>query len=375
MALWKLLNLVLLIGLFAAQSGVAQILYAGVNSAGGEFGQHNLPGTFGIDYRFINETTIDIFLNEGINVVRLPFLLERICPLSTGLGSTFNETYFAELQKAVIHITKSGAYAILDAHNYMRYNDPSNQPWSGSVIGSVIGSADPSAATTQQLAHFWYALSERFVSNPNVIFGLMNEPHEMPTSLVLANNQASINAIRAAGAKQLILVPGNGFAGAHRWMEYTCWDAAKQCTANSEVMTQIYEPGNNFAFDMHVYFDKDTGGMEAECTTASPGNLYAVTNWLKEKNYTAFLSEFGAAANEGCWATLNSTLTFMEQNSAQWIGWTYWAAGPLWGDYFLSIEPGRGVGSTTTWPLVLAPHVKSYQPMMRFSMSVARRSS
>lgn len=54
---------------------VAEILYAGVNSAGGEFAQQNLPGTFGVDYQFINDTAIDFFLNAGVNTVRLPFLL------------------------------------------------------------------------------------------------------------------------------------------------------------------------------------------------------------------------------------------------------------------------------------------------------------
>jgi endoglucanase len=76
----------------------AKIIYAGVNSgtktiqiqnynrkgdtdrhiAGGEFAQQNLPGTFGIDYQFINETAIDFFLDAGVNAIRLPFLLVHL---------------------------------------------------------------------------------------------------------------------------------------------------------------------------------------------------------------------------------------------------------------------------------------------------------
>jgi endoglucanase len=52
-----------------------------------------------------------------------------------------------------------------------------------------------------------------------------------------------------------------------------------------------------------------------------------------------------------------------------WIGWTYWSAGPLWGEYFLSIEPGEGVQANSTWPEVLEPHVVKYQPMMRCGVS------
>lgn len=44
----------------------------------------------------------------------------------------------------------------------MRYNDPSSQPLSGSVIGN---SSDPDAATTEQFAAFWGELAKRFVSN------------------------------------------------------------------------------------------------------------------------------------------------------------------------------------------------------------------
>lgn len=54
----------------------------------------------------------------------------------------------------------------------MRYNDPSQQPLTGSVIGN---SSDPTAATTEQFAEFWGELAGRFKDNEKVIFGLMNE--------------------------------------------------------------------------------------------------------------------------------------------------------------------------------------------------------
>lgn len=43
----------------------------------------------------------------------------------------------------------------------MRYNDPSAQPLSGSVIGNTT---DSDAATTEQFAAFWGELAKRFVS-------------------------------------------------------------------------------------------------------------------------------------------------------------------------------------------------------------------
>ncbi|KAH7128712.1 glycoside hydrolase superfamily, partial [Dendryphion nanum] len=354
-----------LAALWGAQDVVADIAYAGVNSAGGEFGQTILPGAFGVDYQFINETSIDFFLDAGVNTIRIPFLLERMCPIVTGLGNSFNETYFEEFQAAINYITMRGAYAVLDVHNYGRYNDPSSQPQSGSVIGDHT---DPTAATTEQFAAFWAELATRFISNPNVIFGIMNEPHSMPTTLVLTNDQAAINAIRSAGATQLILVPGNGFAGAQRWVNETCDD---DCLPNSEIFTAIRDPGNNFAFDMHLYFDNDTSGTHDECTADAPQNIVPVTDWLKENNFTAFLSEFGAGSTPTCFETLNNTLNWLEDHD-QFIGWTYWSAGPLWGDYFFSIEPGTGPQAESTWPEVLEPHVKSYQPMQRCGVSSSK---
>jgi len=54
----------------------------------------------------------------------------------------------------------------------MRYNDPSSQPASGSVIGNTT---DPKAATTAQFGEFWEELAGRFKHNEKVIFGINNE--------------------------------------------------------------------------------------------------------------------------------------------------------------------------------------------------------
>jgi len=108
----------------------AKIYYAGVNESGGEFGVYSsagingtgLPGRFGVDYQFINESTIDIFVGQGVNLFRVAFLLERMCPTAYGLGRKFNETYYTEFEMAINYITDvQGAYAILDPHNYMRW--------------------------------------------------------------------------------------------------------------------------------------------------------------------------------------------------------------------------------------------------------------
>jgi endoglucanase len=84
---------------------------------------------------------VDIFVDkEKVNFFRVTFLMERMCPLSFGLGRKFNETvsmlrtwdiwfvlnlrtqYFAEYADAINYITlQKGAYTLIDPHNYMRY--------------------------------------------------------------------------------------------------------------------------------------------------------------------------------------------------------------------------------------------------------------
>ena len=197
--------------LFAA-SAAAKIYYAGVSESGGEFGVYSstatkgtgLPGTFGVDYAFLNASTVDIWVDQNkvclaihsppnllankhqINPFRVAFLLERMCPVSYGLGKKFNETYFGYYNDAITAITNKGAYAILDPHNYMRYNDPSQQPATGSVIGNTT---DPAAATTAQFQAFWQELAGRYKSNEHVIFGIMNEVSQDTEYAMLHSDQ------------------------------------------------------------------------------------------------------------------------------------------------------------------------------------------
>ncbi|KAF8750723.1 Cellulase (glycosyl hydrolase family 5) [Rhizoctonia solani] len=306
-----------------AAGAAAKILYAGVNESGGEFGTWSndaipttgLPGRFGVDYAFINKSTVDIFVEKDkINTFRVAFLLERMCPLSYGLGSKFNETAILRLlQRAIDYITiTKGAYAILDPHNYMRYNNPSQQPTTGSVSSlQIVKLFDIKAATTAQFQAFWNQLANRFKSNEKVIFGIMNEPHDMPTSLVFANNQAAINGIRATGAKQLILAPGNDWTGGHSWTGHV--------NASSEYMYKLNDPAKNLAIEVHEYLDSDYSGTHAECTQPGPSNLAALTAWLKKYGLKAIVGETGGGQNANCYAQIKEMLNYLCQRRIHWL--------------------------------------------------------
>jgi len=353
-----------------ASAAVGKILYAGVNESGGEFGVfgvkgQGLPGRLGVDYAFINKTTVDIFVDqEKINFFRVTFLMERMSPLKTGLGRIFNETYFNAYADAINHITiTKGAYALIDPHNYMRYNDPSGQPFTGSVIGN---SSDPTAATTAQFGEFWHELALRFATNPKVVFGINNEPHDMPTDLILRNNQAAIDGIRRAGAPQLILAPGNGFTGGHAWTQES---GSANFAPSSDFMNKLVDPLHNTAMDVHEYLDVDFSGGHDVCSQPGPSNLAALTTWLQQNKLKAVISEFGGGNNQNCFNFIDDLLNYLEANDV-YIGWSIWAAGPIWGDNSPccgpdtgSLEPGNvnDMGApnafSTVWPQAVRPNI------------------
>lgn len=107
------------------------------------------------------------------------------------ITSALDAAYLSGLQTVVSFITAAGAHAVLDPHNYGRYD------------GNVITS-------TSDFQTFWTNVATEFKSNDKVIFDCNNEFHDMPSNeLVVALNQACIDGVRAAGATtQYIFVEG-----------------------------------------------------------------------------------------------------------------------------------------------------------------------
>jgi endoglucanase len=306
----------------------AEITYTGVNLAGADFGESNLPGTYNTHYTYPRPQEVDYFVGKGLNTFRIPFRWER---LQRAQNAALNAAELARLTTIVNYATSKGAHVVLDPHNYARYH------------GNVVGTA---ALPNSSLADFWSRLSSEFKDNSRVIFGLMNEPHTMPTEQWRDAANAAIAAIRDTGATNLILVPGNAWTGAHSWTQN--WYG----TPNATAMLGITDPGNNFAFDVHQYLDGNSSGTSTQIVSPTIGHerLVAFTNWLRTNNRRGFLGEFAVANSQiGDAATqigdeaIHNMLSYVKDNDDVWLGWTWWAAGPWWGDYMFSLEP-TGLG-------------------------------
>jgi hypothetical protein len=69
--------------------------------------------------------------------------------------------------------------------------------------------------------------------------------------------------------------------------------------------------------------------------------------WLKKHGQRGYIGEFGVPDNNPRWNILmDNMLAYLKENC---VPASYWAAGPGWGDYFMSVEPINGV-ERPQWP-------------------------
>ena len=178
---------------FAAPSKLAKragkMQWVGVNQSGPEFGDANFPGRYGTEYIWPTLSTYDTFIARGFNTFRINFYMERLIP--DKLTGSPDPGYLRNLTEQVNYVTSKGAYAMIQPHNYGRYYKE--------IITDTSG-----------FQKWWQTVAAQYKDNSKVIWDTNNEYNTMSTQLVVELNQAAINGIRAAGAKQVINVEGNG---------------------------------------------------------------------------------------------------------------------------------------------------------------------
>ncbi len=333
--------------MFTAGITEAAIRYTGVNIAGAEFGQGHLPGTYNTDYIYPLNSEVDYFTSKGMNTFRLPFRWERLQRTATDpdpLKHGLDPTELGRMTNFVNYATSKGAYTILDPHNFARYYPQAvgSEDFQSAVNGLVGNGGN---VPNSVFADFWGRVADQFKGNNHVIFNLMNEPAHMVTDDWVDSANAAIAAIRAKGAKNLILVPGTRYTGAWTWAnssnDVVQPNNINQGRSNASAMLDIVDPGNNFAFDVHQYMDSNGSGTSSTIAGNNPNlgvtRITDFTNWLHANNLRGFLGEFavanstiGTGASQVGDELLNNMLNFMQTNSDVWMGWTWWDAGPYW---------------------------------------------
>lgn len=293
--------------------------YRGVNLAGGEFGD-KLPGTENVDYRWPTNSEVDYFVSKGMNTFRVAFKWERLQRTAYG---EFEAAYLSKLDGLVAYATSKGANVILEPHNFARY------------YGETVGSSKVPSAV---FANLWSRIAKKYAGNTRAMFNLVNEPHDISSEQWVSAANDAISAIRAAGANNLIHVPGNGWTGAHSWA------SSYYGTSNTVAMLDIVDPANHIVFEVHQYLDSDSSGSSDRCVDKTVGSqrLQGFISWLRKNGKKGFVGEFAGGDNATCNEAVKDMLDAMTKAADVLVGWSWWAAGPGWGDYIFTIEPKNG---------------------------------
>lgn len=293
---------------------------SGVNFAGGEFNGGKQGARYGFDYIYPGAGEIGLLQRLGLKAMRVPFLWERLQPKPL---SPLDEAELARLDEVVKLARTAGAIVILDAHNY----------------GSYQGvSVDRPEAPKGALPDLWRRLAERYGRDPHVAFGLMNEPKEIGVDAWAAVAKATLVAIRATGAGNVVLVPGTNWDGAHSWLSGTGG------RSNAEALLPLAKNDPAVVFEVHQYFDDNYSGTAETCGAADkvPGILAGVASWARTNRVKLMLGEFGVSQRPECVKALDDALKQVERDRDVWWAWTYWSAGAWWGNYPLNVQTADG---------------------------------
>ena len=295
----------------------------GVNVAGAEFGQSSIPGVFGRDYWFNSENTFRYFGEKGLGLIRIPLTWERLQPV---LRAELDLAYLGHLKDNVAWAGAHGAEVIIDIQNFGRY--------AGYIIDNFYGGTV--RVSSADFADLWTRLSTEFkFAGAVYAYGLMNEPHDMGTANWENISQAALDAIRANQDDKLVLVPGNSWSSANRWV-------------NNHQKPWIQDPADNFAYEAHQYFDHDESGSYAwtydaelqqnrNLATLGQTRVQRFLDWCRQNNVRGIVDEYGIPDNDPRWATVLEN--FFAALDAAGMDGAYWAAGEWWGNYPLSVQP------------------------------------
>lgn len=320
--------------LAAAAAGVSAFgPFGGVNEAGFDFtvytnGSFTGPGTPPPTAQFQH------FASQGVNLFRIPFAWQEATP---SVGGNLDQGFLSRYDPIVNAALATGAHVIVDLHNYARFN------------GQIINQGGP---TNAQYASLWSQLATHFKSQDRIIFGIMNEPHDLPNnSLWPPAVQAAVNAIRQAGAtSQTILIPGSS------------WSSAQALpTELGPALLTITDPAggtDKLVFDVHKYLDADNSGTHTNCVTDNVAVLQTLNSWLSQNGRQALLSETGGGRSDAsCFTALNNELAFVKNNPSTFAGFAVWSAGAFDTTYELSVTPNPDGTDAPLWINAVKPNL------------------
>lgn len=308
----------------------------GVNLAGGEFSWGSVPSPKeGQNWQFVSDVDIDYLAAKGVKFARLLFCWELLQPTLSGPLNTVVGSYGERFVSRIAKLRAKGIHVMVEPHGA---ESPKFARYNGNLVGSA---AVPNAA----FADLWSRLATLYKGDPDgVSFGLTNEPNSMSTAQWFAAAGAAVSAIRATGASNRIMCPGNGWSGASSWTS-NWYDTAATKLSNATAWKQfINDPLNRTLVSVHCYFDADRGGATNDVVDPLVGvnDLKVTVDWAKANGLKVHVGEFAAsAANPVAATAVKNFLDYIDANRDVIEGWAWWAYGPpsWWGGYRFTLCP------------------------------------
>jgi hypothetical protein len=302
----------------------------GVNHSGTEY-KCVQTGT-GVVEGTVDATFVQTVKTWNVNVVRIP--LNEDCWLSINgvAAAKAGDNYKNPIHDMVTLLEQNGIAPILELH------------WT--APGTTLATRQQPMPDMDHSVDFWTSVAMAYASDPNVVFEPFNEPFPASnadsdaawmcwkngcTANMLNSSganagtytavgmQALVDAIRGAGANNLILLGGVQYSN-----RLTQWTGYKPTDSM-----------NNLAAAWHVY--NFNGCKDMTCWGAAPATLATTTPILA--------TEFG---ENDCMASfVNSFMSFMDSKAMGYLAWTW----NTWG----ACTAGSATGSGgTPWALVSA---------------------
>ncbi|KAE9378464.1 glycoside hydrolase family 5 protein [Stipitochalara longipes BDJ] len=323
----------------AAPATATKVVLSGINLSGFETscdttGTCTLPiaqNPMSANYNITGQ--ISHFTDLGFNTFRLPVSWQYLTNSAYTTTGVLNAANLAAYDALVQDCLNTGAYCVIDLHNYGRFSD------------YVIGQG---GATDAAFVALWGAIAKKYAKESYVIFGLMNQIsygtsyaiNSYGQSVAVTWNiqtwattlQAAVSAIRTAGAiSQFILLRGSDWTGTTSFVPATATALA--------AITNPDGPIGKLIFDFQKYLDSTGAGTSAECTSSYITDAFApAAQWLRCHGRQALVTELGGGNTESCISYMCPVVDYLNANSDVFLGYIGWAAGTLASTY--SLTPG-----------------------------------
>jgi endoglucanase len=293
----------------------------GIVLCGAEFGEKNLPGQLNTDYIYPTKDEINYFALKGFKSITLPFKWERV---QRSIGSPLDSLELQNMRQFVRTCDSAHIKVILTLQNFAVYYSNANNY----LIGSHNLSYD-------SYGDFWKKMATAFADCPNIYgYDIMNEPRNIFSRHWRKAAQAAINGIREVDKTCNIIVDGENSSFSADWK------------FDNNSLKRLKDPSNKIIYDAHCYFDYNHSGRYDGLQEGSIKDDVGVerikpfVKWLKRHHKNGMIGEFGVPT-DASW--LRAMDNFIKYAIEKGIQVNYWAAGPWWNDYLLSIEPANGI--------------------------------